>query len=797
MNRHRVCGPLGVLLCIVLVLQCGAAQAFALPAMPQPYTVIYDEVDEFGDRVPEYVLDAQGRRVDVSAKTRVRAMEDDDLPTSYDLRGEGIITSVKYQAGSNSCWAFSAIACMESTWIRQGYGTIENTDFSEAHLAWFGNHSLTPDTSDPTFGDGYNFDNPFRQGGNWRVACSTLMRGTGAQLESNAPWIETYVASEMMQMAQDESERYVSFARMWKSEHVAGLSAIKRKIMQNGPMVISYYDDANTSGTTNYNRTYFSYYQDEKTTTNHAVSIVGWDDDFPKTHFNKEPPTDGAWLVKGTWSALYGDEGYFWLSYADTSIGDAVSVVSVPADIYENIYQYDGAATDVYFTGASGSSMANIFTSKGVEQLTHVAFYSNDINTLSATAEVYVDDGGFVLSDNNPTKGMRKVTSATVTANDVSRGFRTLELSKPVLLSAGQKFAVVITFTNPSGGSVLIPAEGGSSDTKMHAGNAGSSFMYLSDYRTWFDTNALGSADYNNVPVKAMTKSVDCIEPTLIVTNPPAKTTYQVGETLDTTGLALAYIDDSGAVSQITSGYVCTPTTFAAAGTQTVSVRYAGLAATFSVSVTSQPADPDASAMFLSGGSGKRGTTVDVTVAVRRNPGIVSTRIFIDYDPAVLTLIGVSNGSIFAERTMHAAEDLTQNPFEISWSDPLCEIDCIGNGTLATLRFAIRGDAPEGTTPVTLRYDSDATYNIAETAQTFLIESGFVTVYDPVSGDANGDGVTDLRDVAVIRRYLADGWSGLAFDTAAADVNADRSVDLRDVALILRYLAGGWDVVLV
>ena len=64
---------------------------------------------------------------------------------------------------------------------------------------------------------------------------------------------------------------------------------------------------------------------------------------------------------------------------------------------------------------------------------------------------------------------------------------------------------------------------------------------------------------------------------------------------------------------------------------------------------------------------------------------------------------------------------------------------------------------------------------------------------ESVSGDVNNDGEIDLKDVVLIRRYIAGGWD-VELDTETADVNNDGEVDLKDVVLIRRYIAGGWDV---
>lgn len=55
-------------------------------------------------------------------------------------------------------------------------------------------------------------------------------------------------------------------------------------------------------------------------------------------------------------------------------------------------------------------------------------------------------------------------------------------------------------------------------------------------------------------------------------------------------------------------------------------------------------------------------------------------------------------------------------------------------------------------------------------------------------GDVNGDNEIDIKDSAVLKRYLA-GWK-VEMDMAAADVNADGEIDIKDSALIKRYLAG-------
>ena len=297
-----------------------------------------------------------------------------------------------------------------------------------------------------------------------------------------------------------------------------------------------------------------------------------------------------------------------------------------------------------------------------------------------------------------------------------------------------------------------------------------------------------------NVTVKAL------LAPTLTIQTPPAKTEYLTGDMLDTTGLVLTYTDDHGAAVEVVGGYTCSPASLDAAGTISVTVTYGGASTVFDVTVSKKPIDPDdptAPAFALSGASGRRGETVDVTVSMENNPGIVATRLFFDYDPAVLHLDGITNGTIFSDDTMTAGNDLNHVPYVVFWVDSLSPTNNDANGVLLTLHFTIAEDAPKGDTTITLRYDEGSTYNVDLTDQAFLTRSSAVTVVTRMPGDANEDGLIDLRDTAVIRRYLAGGWPDNPINLSNADVNADDSVDLKDVALILRYLAGGWNVKLV
>jgi hypothetical protein len=72
---------------------------------------------------------------------------------------------------------------------------------------------------------------------------------------------------------------------------------------------------------------------------------------------------------------------------------------------------------------------------------------------------------------------------------------------------------------------------------------------------------------------------------------------------------------------------------------------------------------------------------------------------------------------------------------------------------------------------------------------TYIItETELITPSDVILGDGNGDGIADIKDSALLKRYLA-GWE-VDIDLTAADMDGDGNVTIKDSALLKRQLAG-------
>lgn len=103
---------------------------------------------------------------------------------------------------------------------------------------------------------------------------------------------------------------------------------IKKHIMQYG----SIYASVAGSGTIKKNNNFYVLNAKSSDTRNHAISIIGWDDNFSKENFpvGHKPEKDGAYLALNSWGDNWGDNGYFWISYEDywveTNLKGVISV---------------------------------------------------------------------------------------------------------------------------------------------------------------------------------------------------------------------------------------------------------------------------------------------------------------------------------------------------------------------------------------------------------------------------------------------------------------------------------------
>lgn len=181
----------------------------------------------------------------------------------------------------------------------------------------------------------------------------------------------------------------------------------------------------------------------------------------------------------------------------------------------------------------------------------------------------------------------------------------------------------------------------------------------------------------------------------------------------------------------------------------------------------------------------KAGKTVRVTIDIQNNPGIIGALLTIEYDPA-LTLIDAEAGS--AWNTLNFTSPNTfSNPCNFVW-DGVSGAD-FSNGSIIVLTFEIPVGVDVGTIyNISAYYTYGNMINENLEAVDLEIENGSITIVNTV-GDVNDDGVVDIADVIVLRRYLA-GDHEVVIDEFAADMDNDGYITVADVVLLRRFLVG-------
>ena len=300
----------------------------------------------------------------------------DTLPRTYNAAEKGYVTPVKNQGDYGTCAAFSTVSCLESDYIMQGYGTKDNTDFSEAYLYWFSINNYWDDENSRYNGDGFSMEgNVFSMGLNELELFSSLKTDTAIAYEKDFPY-SPYNNFNMGDYS--EIERVSSGCNVRVKDVVTfdldDRDAVKQWVTKHGGASVMFNSNQfyhGDNGTVAVNKI--------KIISNHAVTIVGWDDDFmPQGRFSglvmREP---GAWYCKNSWGPDWGDNGYFWLPYSDPTIMSIMGYSVTVSNSCESRYSYNALPdyTQAPFSGGV-TKTANRFTADTDGVIEKVAFYT-------------------------------------------------------------------------------------------------------------------------------------------------------------------------------------------------------------------------------------------------------------------------------------------------------------------------------------------------------------------------------------------------------------------------------------
>ena len=309
------------------------------------------------------------------------------VPSSYDGRDYGYLTSVKDQADGGNCWAFSGIATLEAC-IKKITGI--EYDFSEENaknlMASFSTLGLDIDTND---------------GGYDSMIMGYLTSWFGPVPEKVEPYDDLSSLSSVY-----GADYYVQNIRFLYDSNL-----IKKAIMDYGAVSATFA------------------WLDEGY---HAVSLIGWDDNY-KNYDSLGHYTQGAWIFKNSWGTDWGDDGFGYLSYDSGLVTNRFRPYTFTfnkSDIFMHCLQYD-------YSGAN-----NFIVQNG-----HV-FYKNVFKCTRNVEWVRAFSTYFLYPTNYKVSIYNNGELHSTQSGYSDAGYYTIALNKRLILFKSDELAIVVELCN-------------------------------------------------------------------------------------------------------------------------------------------------------------------------------------------------------------------------------------------------------------------------------------------------------------------------------------------------------------
>jgi len=209
--------------------------------------------------------------------------------------------------------------------------------------------------------------------------------------------------------------------------------------------------------------------------------------------------------------------------------------------------------------------------------------------------------------------------------------------------------------------------------------------------------------------------------------------------------------------------------------------------------------EPDETTISIADVSVSTGNTVVLNINIENNKDLAGLTYKVNV-PGQFDIKNVELGDAFAGMTLTPSNKESDGNYPntlrlvCAANDPVTASGCI-----ATLTIFVPENVEAGEYSITMAVES--AYDSAYKPVVINTSAGTITVQDYVKGDVSGDGVTDVLDVVVLSRYLAEGYTLPAtFNINACNISKDAGIDTEDyidvldVVILSRYLAGGYDI---
>lgn len=417
----------------------------------------------------------------------------DALPAFYDLRlavpedrnsgydpAKARINPIRHQGIYGTCWAFSAIAAVESNVYTQlqkagiPYNVLTKPiDLSEWYLAWISAaapvdvkedsvpHSRPLANGQPKA----NYYTPFAmkvyQGGiPYSEVEVMLANGTGLIWEQGEA-VKSIVAPKVYLPPVLQLKNIFMVMKGGEEQR----DIIKRMIQEYG--AVSFALNADPMLKNNFAT---AFYGPKAKMINHGIDIVGWDDDFVFTAKNmggeEIPKQKGAWIIRNSWGKNWGDNGYAYLSYEDkTSMlftafemnPDKGSVSYISTHELNSQMASGDFAGDIDAAVPENSAFGGGYTGLEDAFLMGTGFYANEEDM---EYRIEVRKG----QRHEPLAGTLVYSQQGIFGEDGSAnlaGYRIVPFKQAVYIPKGEDYSVTVELNNPQGKTTykLSPSE--------------------------------------------------------------------------------------------------------------------------------------------------------------------------------------------------------------------------------------------------------------------------------------------------------------------------------------------------
>ncbi len=409
-----------------------------------------------------------------------------------------------------TCWAFTSIGLAEFDLINDGY-TDKNIDLSELQLAYF-TYNFVTDPLGGTAGDTSSYNKTenygyLNKGGNLMYSSRRLMQWISPTSEESVPYsnaASTVTDGLGSSYAYNKTNYHLSNVYLINIKE--NTNELKQQILQHGAAGVAYYHNENNY-TKKTDAEYYSFYDKGINYTNHAVMIVGWDDNYSVDNFSGEnkPTSNGAWLIRNSWGSYV---NYFWMSYETSSLTDTAYIFDFSEnDGLDNNYQLDGGINAGYTTATHVANVFEVSAKDNVdyELLTNVSLSLTHSANVEYTIEIYTG----LTDDSNPLSGAKQ-ENATTTGKTTFAGVHTIELNNPVKLSPGTKFSVVVSINDGAYMDIEYAESGDAYLSSSVSGGTNKSFYKnYAGYTAYNERNFCIKAYTSNIKENTITYDVD------------------------------------------------------------------------------------------------------------------------------------------------------------------------------------------------------------------------------------------------------------------------------------------------